>query len=429
MQIHVVKSGESVWFLSKIYGVTPNSIISANGLQEQSNLVIGQAIIIPSNETTYIIRPGDSLWSIAAKYNISAKSIMILNNIQNPLALYPGIVLRIPGKSKQYGYIEVNAFIQPSTKEKETRLVKETGEYLTYIAPFSYHIQADATLLPIEDNIIISESRNYKVAPMLSITNLGPSNFDPDLINKILNTAALQETLISNIKAILKDKGYYGVILDLERIPSESRDLYNDFLRKITKELHVDNYVVSTALAPKTYDIKEGSWHGAHDYKAHGEIVDFVIIMTYEWGWSGGPPMAVAPLNEVEKVIKYAVSVMPPEKVIMGIPFYGYDWTLPYIPKGEFAKAVGNEEAVQIALQNGAIIKYDELSASPYFNYTAENNLKHVVWFEDARSIQSKLKLASRYGLRGVSYWALGKPFTQNFTVLDNMFNIVKAIK
>ena len=142
-----------------------------------------------------------------------------------------------------------------------------------------------------------------------------------------------------------------------------------------------------------------------------------------------GPPIAIAPLNEVEKVIKYAVSVMPPEKVMMGIPFYGYDWTLPYIPKGEFATAVGNEEAVQIALKNGAIIKYDELSASPYFNYTAENNLKHVVWFEDARSIQAKLKLASRYGLRGVSYWALGKPFTQNWTVLDNMFNIVKVIK
>ena len=69
--------------------------------------------------------------------------------------------------------------------------------------------------------------------------------------------------------------------------------------------------------------------------------------------------MAVAPLNDVEKVIKYAVSVIPPKKIMMGIPFYGYDWTLPYVPNGKFAKAVGNEEAVQIALQNGAIIKYD----------------------------------------------------------------------
>ena len=429
MKIHVVKPGESVWFLAKIYGVSPSSIIAANGLQDQAYLVIGQAIIIPNNEATYRVKPGESLWSIASRYNVSVNSIMALNNIQNPIALYPGTIIRIPGKSKQYGYIEVNAFIQPSTKEKETRLVNETGKYLTYISPFSYHIQADGTLLSLEENVIITEARKDMAAPMLSITNLGSSNFDTEVINKILNNDALQQTLLNNIKAILKEKGYYGVILDLERIPAESRNLYNDFLRKITKELHIDNYVVSTALAPKTYDIKEGSWHGAHDYKAHGEIVDFVVIMTYEWGWSGGPPMAVAPLNEVEKVIRYAISVMPPKKIMMGIPFYGYDWTLPYAPKAEFAKAVGNEEAVQIALQNGAIIKYDMKSESPYFNYIDKNKLNHVVWFEDARSIQAKLKLASRYGLRGVSYWALGKPFTQNFTVLDDMFNIVKVLR
>jgi spore germination protein len=429
LKIHVVKPGESIWYLSKIYGVTPSSIIAANGLQNQASLVIGQAIVIPTNETTYRVKPGESLWSIAARYNVSVNSIMSLNNIQNPMAVYPGTVIKIPGKSKQYGYIEVNAFIQPSTPEKERSLVKETGEYLTYIAPFSYHIQADASLLPLEDNVIISEAYKDKVAPMLSITNLGPSNFETDLINKILSSDTLQQTLINNIKGILKTKGYYGVILDIERIPPEGRTLYNNFLKKVTKELHKDNYVVATALAPKTYDITEGSWHGAHDYKAHGEIVDFVVIMTYEWGWSGGPPMAVAPINEVEKVIKYAVSVIPPSKIMMGIPFYGYDWTLPYVPKGEFAKAVGNEEAVQIALQNGAIIKYDTKSESPYFNYIDKNKLNHVVWFEDARSIQAKFKLASKYNLRGVSYWALGKPFTQNWTVLDDMFNIVKVIK
>jgi spore germination protein len=288
LKIHVVKPGESIWYLSKLYGVTPSSIVSSNGLQNQSSLVIGQAIVIPGNETTYRIKPGDSLWSIAARYNVSVNSILALNNIQNPLAVYPGLVIQIPGKSKQYGYIEVNAFIQPSTREKERSLVREAGEYLTYISPFSYHIQANGTLLPLEDNVIIREARRHNAAAMLSITNLGPSNFETALINNILSNDTLQQTLINSIKTILKTKGYYGVILDIERIPAESRNLYNNFLRKVTTELHKENYVVATALAPKTFDIKEGSWHGAHDYKAHGEIVDFVVIMTYEWGWSGG---------------------------------------------------------------------------------------------------------------------------------------------
>ncbi|WP_278279643.1 glycosyl hydrolase family 18 protein [Clostridium sp. DMHC 10] len=186
---------------------------------------------------------------------------------------------------------------------------------------------------------------------------------------------------------------------------------------------------MATALAPKTYDVTTGAWHGAHDYRAHGEIVDFVIIMTYEWGWSGGPPMAVAPINEVRKVINYAVSVIPPKKIMMGMPLYGYDWTLPYMPGGEFAESIGNQEAILRAGRYGAQIKYDEKSQSPYYNYTDRAGRQHVVWFEDARSVEEKYKLVSEYGLRGVSYWVLAQPFPQNFKVLDNMFNIEKVIK
>ncbi len=50
--------------------------------------------------------------------------------------------------------------------------------------------------------------------------------------------------------------------------------------------------------------------------------------------------MAVAPINEVRKVINYAASVIPANKIFMGMPLYGYDWTLPYIPGGEFAEAI-----------------------------------------------------------------------------------------
>ncbi|WP_066022193.1 MULTISPECIES: glycosyl hydrolase family 18 protein [Clostridium] len=136
--------------------------------------------------------------------------------------------------------------------------------------------------------------------------------------------------------------------------------------------------------------------------------------------------MAVAPINEVEKVIRYAVSVIPPSKIMMGMPLYGYDWTLPYVPKGEFAETIGNDEAIQRAGKYGAQIKYDEKSQSPYYNYIDADRRQHVVWFEDARSVEEKYKLVVRYGLRGVSYWVLARSFVQNFRVLNNMFNIKK---
>ncbi|PJI09329.1 MULTISPECIES: glycosyl hydrolase family 18 protein [Clostridium] len=427
MRIYVVKPSDNVYSIARRFGVTPQSIIEANNLQN-AQLVVGQTLVIPSTEISYRVKPGENLWSIAQKFKVSVNSIVELNGIQNPSQVYPGLIIRIPENAKNYGTIEVNAFIQPSNPEKENEVLSGTIGYLTYLTPFSHHVTADGGLTPLDDENLINQAEKNGVKPMLSVTNITGttgSNFDSDLISSILNSSSLQNTLINNILNMIKSKGYYGVVVDFERIPPVDRQKYNDFLRKLVAALH-PNYLVATALAPKTYDITTGSWHGAHDYKAHGEIVDFVIIMTYEWGWSGGPPMAVAPINEVEKVIRYAVSVIPPSKIMMGMPLYGYDWTLPYVPKGEFAETIGNDEAIQRAGKYGAQIKYDEKSQSPYYNYIDADRRQHVVWFEDARSVEEKYKLVVRYGLRGVSYWVLARSFVQNFRVLNNMFNIKK---
>lgn len=426
LKIYVVMPGDSLWSIANRFKSDVDSIAKYNGLNIQENLVIGQSLLIPSKEIQYRVMPGDSLWSIGRRFGVSIESIIELNDLKT-INLYPGEILRIPEMSKLYGSIQVNGYIQPTNADRETRVLNESINYLTYVSPFSYHVNADGTLKPINDETIIEIALKNRVAPMMSITNISGDNFDTSLVDTILNDESLQQKLIDNILNILKAKSYYGVIIDFERISPVNREKYNNFLRKVVSALH-PKYLVATALAPKTFDIATGSWHGAHDYKSHGEIVDFVIIMTYEWGWSGGEPMAIAPINEVEKVIRYAVSVIPANKIMMGIPNYGYDWTLPYTPGAEFATAIGNEEAIEIARINKANINYDEKSQSPFFNYYDKNGRAHVVWFEDARSIESKLKLVNKYGLRGISYWVLSKPFTQNFKLLDNMFNIEKII-
>ena len=430
MKIHVVSSGESPWSIARRYGIDLNKLISANGLNQIPHLVVGQALIIPGVGTTHTVRPGESIYSIALKYGVTPQSIIEASNITNPARISPGTTLIIPEKPKRYGVIETNGFIIPSNTQRENEIINEAAPYLTYISPFSHQLTESAGLAPLNDENIITSARKFNTAPLLSVTNISSESggFNTVLINRILTNNQLQTTLINNILSLVKQKGYYGVVVDIERISPSNRGAYNNFLRKLADRLHPD-YVLATALAPKTSDVTEGAWHGAHDYKAHGEIADFVILMTYEWGWSGGPPLAVAPLNEVRKVINYAVSVIPPKKIMMGIPLYGYDWTLPYTPKGEYAKAIGYLEAIEIAARNGAAIKYDKKSASPYFNYYDNNGKEHVVWFEDVRSLFEKYKLVNEYGLRGTSYWSLGKSAPMNWYLLDSMFKITKVIR
>lgn len=147
------------------------------------------------------------------------------------------------------------------------------------------------------------------------------------------------------------------------------------------------------------------------------------LKMTYEWGYTYGPPMAVAPINEVERVLRYAVSAIPSRKILMGMPNYGYDWTLPY-RRGSRANAISNLQAVNLAINNGATIQYDETSQAPFFYYTDENGARHVVWFDDARSLTARLKLVEKYNLGGVSYWTINRLFRTLWYTLRALYDV-----
>jgi len=429
LTIYVVRPGDSLWSISRRFGVSMERISDTNRLDEIPRLVIGQALVIPTLESAYLVRPGDSLWLISNRFNVPVGRIAQLNGLSYPYTIYPGQVLRIPELSKNYGYIEVNGYIEPSTSTREAAIINDVGVYHTYISPFSYQVRADGTLNTIRDETIISTARNYRVAPLMVITNFRNGNFDTELAHTILSDNSIQQNLIDNVIATMRRKGYYGLNIDFERVSPGDRELYNNFLRRIAGVLHQNNYILSTALAPKISAAQVGAWYEAHDYPAHGEIADFVILMTYEWGWSGGPPMAVAPINQVRKVLDYAVSVIPPKKIMMGMPLYGYDWKLPFVQGGPFARRVSPQDAITLAARYGSNIEYDRQAQSPFFNYFDESGTRHVVWFEDARSVQVKFLTVVEYGLRGLSYWVLGESFPQNWAVLDNMFNIVKVVR
>ena len=135
--------------------------------------------------------------------------------------------------------------------------------------------------------------------------------------------------------------------------------------------------------------------------------------------------MAVAPISQVRKVVDYAITEIPKEKIRLGIPNYGYDWPLPFEKGTTKATTIGNVEAVRLAAMQGAEIYFDGEAKAPYFYYEEEGT-QHEVWFEDVRSMQAKFDLIREYGLNGAGYWQIMRLFRANWILLSGQFEIVK---
>jgi spore germination protein len=424
--IHVVKPGESLYSISRLYNVSFNKIAEDNELVDPSRLVIGQTLVILGGVRRHRVVQAQSFYTIAATYGLTISELIAANpQILNPSLIYPGQILNIPSSTRKLGTIEVNGYTFANISSS---VLEKTLPYLTYLSIFSYEVKVDGTLRAIDDATLIAAARQAKVAPLLVITNLLPGGgFSSDLAHEILSSDKLQDTLLNNVLQTLKAKNYYGVDIDFEYVYPYDKQLYNSFLKKAVEKLRPLGYSVTTALAPKLSADQKGLLYEAHDYPVHGKLASHVILMTYEWGYTAGPPMAVAPLNAVRRVLEYAVTAIPSSKILMGIPNYGYDWTLPYKP-GTRATTVSNVGAVNIAAREGAEIKYDQASQAPYFNYYDDNGKQHVVWFEDARSIKAKLQLVNELRLSGISYWTIGRYFPQNWLVLNSLYNIKKVL-
>lgn len=134
--------------------------------------------------------------------------------------------------------------------------------------------------------------------------------------------------------------------------------------------------------------------------------------------------MAVAPLPNVRAVLDYGVTEIPREKILLGVPNYGYDWPLPFQPGMTKAESISNQRAIQLAIQYDIAIQFDETAQSPYFNYTASDGTTHAVWFEDARSMSAKLRLITEYQLKGCGFWNIMRPFSQTWLTLVSLYDI-----
>lgn len=419
MFIYTVKTNDSLFSISSKYQVSMESIRDVNGLAAQARLVPGQALIIPSSY--YIVQPGDSLYGISHMSLIPVPTLRSANRLQSD-ALTVGMRLFLPPRTK---YPEEGlSYLLPATPEQIEVTARTFSSYNTYFGIFEYHILPGGGLSTLRnDEAAVRISRSYHVAPLATITNLTPGGFSPELTREVLQTPSIRNQLITNIYNLVKTKNYAGVNIDFERVLPSERDLYSGFLRALRERLMPEGYYVSVAVPVKR---SEDEYRG-YDYGGIGAAVDFVFIMAYDFHEAHSGPGPVAPIDEIRKTLEFARHKMSLNKIILGVPRYGYDWTM---ADGSAirGRAVSVTTATETAMRYEVPILYSLQHEQPYFTYRDEAGRRHVVWFEDARARAAKFQTVIDYGLKGVGAWQLGLNFPQSGYLVTEFFTQKKVI-
>ena len=421
MFIYVIKPNDNLGKISKIYSTTINEICNTNGIKENEGLVVGQALLINKEKIIHTVKSNETIHTIASSYGLSIDQLLKDNPILKPpynLKIGQTLVINSPIKKTS---MYINGFCYPFSSKEDYTLKDQNYSFITL---FSYSLKIDGSLNKINEQPFSNNIKNKNVKKFFSVSNTKENGgFSTQNASIVLKDPKLRTNLCNNILEKLNNSIFDGVNIDFEYIKKENAD----DLVALVKELKVkiqNKYLLSICLAPKTRIDQKGTLYEGHKYKELGEQVDFVILMTYEWGYTFGPAMPVAPLKNIKEVLIFAVTQIPNAKILMGIPTYGYDFTNPY-KKGQAAQAFPIDQGVARARKVKSSILFNNESKTPYFIYYKEQK-EHEVHFEDVRSFYYKVELAKEYNLAGISLWVLSNPFIQMWNTFNEMIDLKK---
>ena len=425
MVIYTVKAGDSLESVAAQFGTTAERLAADNLLERPGELVVGQTLVILQPLVSYRVRSGDTLYSITRQFGTNVNTLWRNNpSLGGEDEVTTGKTLNIVLPETVYSrQAESGGYVYANVSEE---VLRRTLPYLTYLTIFTYGFREDGTLIDIDDERIVELARTYGVAPVMHLSSLSErGTFSTELSSRLLSDEALQGKVIDEVERVVRARRYEAIDVDFEYVDGQYAEAYVAFIRRLRERLAPLDIKVFVALAPKYNAEQEGLLYEGHDYAGMGEAADGVILMTYEWGYSRGEPQAVAPIDKVRRVVEYAVSVIPREKIFLGTPNYGYDWRLPFVMGETVARSLSNVDAVQQAWDKSALISFDETAASPTYRYYDRENarpVEHEVWFEDARSVAATMALIDEFSLRGFFVWNVMRFFPALWLVANGSF-------
>lgn len=293
-----------------------------------------------------------------------------------------------------------SAWIPPWREEALTSLQKNIGA-IQESNPVWYLWNADGSIAKAWN----AENPTWRAAMtgseiLPTIQNIVGGSFNGTAAATVLGSATSRDAHVNAIVALVNANAFDGIDIDYERVPTASRADFTAFVASLATKLHASGKKLSVTVYAKTSDSQNWNGPGAEDWSVIGGAADTVKIMAYDYHWDSSDAGAIAPLSWLDQVTTYAESVIPARKIVIGLPWYGYDWSA-----GTTASTVSYASATQIATNNHATITHDASSGEATFTYSG-----HIVYFQDAAAYKTKtdmLKL-KHGGIGGVTAWAAG---------------------
>ena len=319
------------------------------------------------------------------------------------------------GAALKPGNYEVMGYYMGTSNNSSLQSLQRHHTQMTKVIPWAFSVTATGDVVnatptnQLADLLkMVGENTELETLALISNYDQKTHKFSPEIASSVLRNPRQRSRAIANITKTLENWGVSGVNIDFEHVPPRDRDYYTLFIKELSEQLRPKGLSVTVAIPAKTYDDPNSNWSGAFDYAQIGRYADYVVLMAYDQHWTGGDPGPIASAQWVEQVVKYAVSQIPRQKVILGVPGYGYAWSGP----GKGA-TVNYESAVRIA-NTGSGVQWDEQSKTPYANAQDRE-----IWFENAASLGHKLDIVTKYGVKGIALWRLGQEDPNSWRVIS----------
>lgn len=415
MIIHTVTPSDSIYSISKQYGIPETRIITDNFLNPSKKLVVGQTLIISRPSKTCTVRGGDTLNTIAEENNICVLSLLQNNPQISGKRLVPSQTLNLMYDKSEARQIAVAAYTGTATIEK-------IEKYLPYISIL--WVQNNANI--IGSNISVSKSapvfsefaKKYRAVPILVFECINERGmYDSSCLTKILDSPNEVELLINNIVNSAKSNGYAGIEFNASGMNESDKYKFTDMFLALSGVCKENDLQCSSPLIPiKEFDSSDESIV---------DIADFVPLWNYIFDDSVSASPA-APIEKIRELLQNEFLGKHKDKLLLGIPTFGVDYVK---INGSYQKhTVSPFESFKL-MQTVQTNKFDEITRTPYIEYEErgrKNGLEHIMHFEDAQSIYEKLNLVDAYSLYGVNIMSLEYETPILWQILNQRYNILK---